>query len=280
MSEDPERALAKSLLSAAAVHERTGALYGQLAAGRSDHFVVDEAKLGPLADTVAELTASRFPALTVPFHARWRHFEVGGVDRFRSLARARNWATPEETARAMGDLAIISVLLDAGAGPRWRYHEAASDMVIGRSEGLALASFAMFASGAFSAVPTDPLRADASALEDLTADEFSNGFQITDENPLEGAAGRLALLSDCAAALRERPDLFASQDDPRPGGLIDALAAEAGGSALPAEVILSFVLEGLGPIWPSRLMLGGVPLGDAWHHPSLNLGGPAPDIVP
>ena len=37
----------------------------------------------------------------------------------------------------------------------------ASGKTIGRSEGLALASLDMFASGAFSAMPRDPLRADA-----------------------------------------------------------------------------------------------------------------------
>ena len=29
------------------------------------------------------------------------------------------------------------------------------------------------------------------------------------------------------------------------------------------------MLEHLGPIWPSRLPLGGVPLGDTWRHPAI-----------
>jgi hypothetical protein len=66
-------------------------------------------------------------------------------------------------ARAEFDLAIVSVLLDAGAGPQWRYHDATTGSSIGRSEGLALASLAMFLGGAFSAGPRDPLRADADA---------------------------------------------------------------------------------------------------------------------
>jgi hypothetical protein len=35
---------------------------------------------------------------------------------------------------------------------------------------------------------------------------------------------------------------------------------------LPAPVILEVLLAALGPIWPGRLSLGGVPLGDCWRH--------------
>ncbi len=274
------RAAAEALLTAAAVKERTAALFAHIEAGRSDHFRFEPAALPAIAATVAELTRSRFPDLQVPLHSRWRHFEGGGRDRFASLAAARGWQNAAEAARAMGDLAIVSVLLDAGAGPLWRYTEAVTGDVAGRSEGLGLASFAMFASGAFSAVPADPLRADAAGLETLTAEEFAAGFQLGPDNPLEGAEGRRLLLADLAGAIRERPDLFAREDDPRPGGLIDALAAEAVDGTLPAASILALVLEGLGPIWPSRLELGGVPLGDTWRHPALTGDAPGSDLVP
>ncbi|MEO1104028.1 MAG: DUF1688 family protein, partial [Pseudomonadota bacterium] len=110
--------------------------------------------------------------------------------------------------------------------------------------------------------------------------EFAAGFQIGPDNPLEGTDGRRALLVALAGALRASPDLFASEDDPRPGGLIDALAAEADGKPLPAATILSFVLEGLGPIWPSRIELAGIPLGDTWRHPALGDEAPGSDLVP
>ena len=278
--DDAELEAAHALLTAAAVKDRTGKLFSLIEDNRSANFTFDADALPAIADKVAGLTRSRFPSLDVPFHSRWRHFEVGGHDRFASLAAAREWSSAAEAARAMGDLAIVSVLLDAGAGPRWRYTEAATGDVVGRSEGLALASFAMFASGAFSAVPADPLRVDAAGLESLTDEEFRAGFQIGPDNPLDGAEGRRALLTDLANALRFAPDLFASEDDPRPGGLIDALAAEAGDSPLPAQTILSFVLEGLSPIWPSRISLAGVPLGDTWRHPALDGGTPGDDLVP
>lgn len=275
-----DEAVALSLLTAAAVRERSARLFARVEDGRSEHFTFDPDALPAIADRVAALTRERFPDLSVPLHARWRHFEVGGVDRFGGLAAARGWTSPADAARAMGDLAIVSVLLDAGAGPRWKFHEPMTGEVAGRSEGLALASFAMFAAGSFSGVPVDPLRADASALAALTFEEFAAGFQIGPDNPLDGAEGRVELLHRLAAATRSEPALFATEDDPRPGGLIDFLAAGAEDGALPAAAILEAVLEGLGPIWPSRLELAGIPLGDAWHHPALGDGTLGSDIIP
>ncbi|MBJ3776548.1 URC4/urg3 family protein [Acuticoccus mangrovi] len=283
MSETADEAAleaARYLLSAAAIRERSAALFARIEDGSSEHFAFAPEAMGPIADMVAALTRERFADLEVPFHSRWRHFEAGGIDRFASLAAARGWASPAEAARAMGDLAIVSVLLDAGAGPLWRYHEAATGETIGRSEGLALASFAMFAAGSFSAVPADPLRADAAALDSIGSDEFADGFQIGPDNPLEGADGRRALLASLADAVRLAPDLFAVEDDPRPGGIIDALAAEAVDGALPAPAILEAVLDGLGPMWPGRLTLAGQPLGDTWLYPALGDGSPGSDLVP
>lgn len=280
MHPEPALETALWLLSADAIRERSAALFTRIEDGHSGQFsFVPEAMAG-IAGRVAALTKERFPALAVPLHSRWRHFETGGHDRFGALADARGWTSREEAARAMGDLAIVSVLLDAGAGPAWRYREAVTGETAARSEGLALASLAMFASGAFSSVPTDPLRADAEALESLGEEEFAAGFQITPDNPLEGAEGRRALLAALARAVRSAPDLFASEDDPRPGGLVDALAAEAENGQLPATAILSSLLEGLGPIWPGRTTLGGLPLGDTWGHPALGDGTPGSELVP
>lgn len=62
------------------------------------------------------------------------------------------------------DLHIVSVLLDAGAGPDWKYKETDQEGRLlwegGRSEGLAVASWNMFVQGVFSASQTDPLRVD------------------------------------------------------------------------------------------------------------------------
>lgn len=56
---------------------------------------------------------------------------------------------PIEAARRLVDLFVVSVLLDAGAGPRWVYEELKTGLRIARSEGLAVASLDMFESGLF-----------------------------------------------------------------------------------------------------------------------------------
>ena len=97
-----------------------------------------------------------YPALDIPFHARWRHFSVGGIDRWGAVREAAPWQDAAAMARAAFDLAIVSVLLDAGAGPDWRYEEGRTGETFARSEGLAVASFDMFIGGAFSSRPTTP----------------------------------------------------------------------------------------------------------------------------
>jgi hypothetical protein len=163
---------------------------------------------------------------------------------------------------------MVSVFLDAGAGPTWRYRSK-SGLAIGRSEGLGLASLAMFESGIFSANPHDPLRADADVLANLSIADLERGLQVSDENPLVGLQGRVDLLRNLGKLVASRPDVFGRHDTPRPGGLFDRLAARAENGPLPAPVILSELLQQLGPIWPSRLTLGGIALGDCWRHPAL-----------
>ncbi|HEY0093812.1 MAG TPA: DUF1688 family protein, partial [Archangium sp.] len=135
-----------------------------------------------------------------------------------------------------------------------------------RSEGLAVASFRMFLAGAFSSDPAQPLRADAEGLQRLTLESLARGFQVTEANPLAGLEGRLALLHGLGRAL------------PRPGALYDMLAAW--GPKVPAAEVLGRVLESLGPIWPGRITLDGVNLGDVWHHPVMGAEGSPDSLVP
>ena len=175
----------------------------------------------------------------------------------------------DESARAAFDLAIVSVLLDAGAGSSWTYHDRRSGAAIGRSEGLALATLAMFEDGAFSANSSDPLRVDAAVLRDLPAKKVRGGLQINDANPLVGLEGRINLLRRLGQVVTEHPEIFGQQDSPRPGGIFDALAARSREKVIRAPAILSELLLHLTPIWPLRQKLAGIPLGDCWHHPLL-----------
>jgi hypothetical protein len=276
----PDSAAALSLLSAKAVRERA---HRMLAIGLDDrlpHFRVDLGRLDDAVERVLATTRTAYPSLNVPFHSRWRHFTVDGDDRWAALARAAHWPGRATRARAEFDLAIVSVLLDAGAGPRWRYRDPTTGVETGRSEGLALASLAMFANGAFSSDPGDPLRADAQALAALPVERLRDGFQASDANPLSGLEGRAALLRRLGQVVGERPELFGRHDAPRPGGLFDHLAARAEARAIDAASILTELLLALGPIWPSRLTLGDVPLGDCWRHPSIVTADATSGLVP
>ena len=67
---------------------------------------------------------------------------------------------------------------------------------------------------------------------------------------------------------------------PRPGGLFDHFTSLTADRTIPAPAILSELLRHFGPIWPSRLTLGGVPLGDCWKHPSLASADATNELVP
>ena len=139
------------LRNAAAVRERCALVHHWVAAGRSQHFTLDESRLANVAAYVADVTRTAYPDLKIPPHSRWRHFSAGGIDRWSSITQ--RFDDTGECARAAIDLATISVLLDAGAGDRWRYRELSSGLVFTRSEGLAVASLDMFTSGIFSSDP-------------------------------------------------------------------------------------------------------------------------------
>jgi hypothetical protein len=276
-----DRAAAEALLTPAAVRARAQAMLTLAKAGQLFHFRLDESKLDACAAYVLDAMRANYPTLDIPFHARWRHFVVDGVDRWAALAQRATFPDAAAQGRAAYDLAIVSVLLDAGAGADWRYRDPATGRAVGRSEGLALASFDMFAAGAFSSDPADPLRVDAPALARLSADKLAAGFQAGDGNPLVGLDGRAALLRRLGDAMAASPDVFAAGGALRPGALFDRLRAEADGGPLPAAAILREVLLRLGPIWPSRLSFGGVALGDTWLHPlAPATGGGPPGYVP
>lgn len=273
--------IGRKLLSARAVRERSNQLLTFGLSNKLDHFIVDMARLDPTADYVLRVIRSNYPNLGVPPHSRWRHFELGEVDRWGLLAGSRDWTDPMQLGRAAFDLAFVSVLLDAGAGPKWAYAEAATGETYSRSEGLAIASLVMFSSGAFSSDPYDPLRADARALAGLTLEELADGFQVSSANPLVGLEGRLGLINRLGPAMQERPDVFGAPDGIRPGGLLDRLAQEATKTGkLAAPVILDVLLDALGPIWPGRYMLGDVPLGDTWKHSKIVVGDASDGLLP
>ena len=245
-------------------------------------FTLHLENLDRAADATVEVIRRVYPTLVIPYHARWRHFAVGGKDRWRALATAITTVSRTsawELARLRLDLCVVSVLLDAGAGPTWRYRERTTGQVHTRSEGLAVASFEAFRAGLFSSDPSQPLRADADGLAKVSAAALARAFQVDQLNPLDGLEGRAALLRRLGGVLRGRPDLFGAVPA-RPGRLLDRLNEDAKDGQLPARTILAALLDGLAPIWPGRLSIDGENLGDVWQHPVAAPDGPAPGLVP
>ena len=247
---------------------------------RLPNFSVDLDKLEATARLVIDTTRAAYPTLDVPFHSRWRHFDIDGFDYWKEIDQAMAWPSAAERSRTACDLAIISVLLDAGAGPNWRFRYEVSGEFVSRSEGLALASLVMFRNCEFSKWPSYPLRVDGSILADFSETKLSHGFQASKGNPLADVAGRAALLRRLGQTVLAAPQIFGLKDSPRPGGLFDHFAALAENGQIAAPLILQEVLAHLGPIWPSRLTLGGVALGDCWRHPALKIGDATSGLVP
>ncbi|WP_206078396.1 URC4/urg3 family protein [Poseidonocella sp. HB161398] len=272
LAEADTAATADWLQSPDAIRAQCGALYDLGVAGRLDHFTVDPDRLEIAAEEVVATILETYPDLAVPPHSRWRHFVLDRRDRWAEQA-AKLDVPPQEMARLECELAIVSVLLDAGAGPLWTYHDPDTGAEFARSEGLALASLDMFMAGAFGS-GTGPGTTTA-RLSRFSAEALAAGFQVTEDNPLEGLEGRAALIAALGKAVEAQPLVFG--DTPRLGQIADHLAGLADEDGLPAETILRVILKTLSPIWgEDRPVLDGVSLGDCWPHPQA----PAPGLVP
>ncbi len=260
---------ARALLSAAAIRERCERVFALVERGAGRHFALDLSRLGGVADRVAATTRRRYPDLVVPYHSRWRHFGVGGIDRAALVAADADAA---ERTRAAIDLAFVSVLLDAGAGAQWRYREAETGQLWGRSEGIAVASLRAMQAGMFSAAPAQPWRADAAGLMRLAGERLGDVFQHSASNPFPGLEARAALLRRLGEVCRAHPELFGTAA--RPGHLFDYWRRAGGGLA--AAAMLHTLLATLGPIWASGPVVDNVALGDCGRHSGL----PGDGLVP
>jgi len=272
---------ATELRTTVAVRERCGQLLERARIGHSHWFEVDDGRLNACADEIVNATRNRYPKLHVPVHSRWRHFEAGGVDRKARLDELLGNVPRSTRAKAMVDLVFVSVLLDAGAGPDWKYTESSTGKTFTRSEGLAVASFHAFTSGMFSSDKDRPLQADAKGLRALVTDRLAQAFQVSEGNPLVGLDGRAILLRRLGEVLQDTPEVFGEEG--RPGEMFDFIAS---GPDVPhtadvaAHDILSQILMSLSGIWPMGSSMHGVPLGDVWRHSAVRADGPSDGWVP
>lgn len=249
------------LLTPEAIRNSTQKIFNLCEEGGTN-FKLNLDKLAPCSDYVLDVIKENYPSLDIPFHSRWGHFQVGSVDRETKLNGLIETRDPMERARTKLDLAIVSVLLDAGAGKEWKYKEAGT--FFSRSEGLAVASFHMFLDGHFSSSKDNQFQADAQGLMAFNSESLRSGFQICDDNPLIGVEGRVELLNKLGETVSKNKEFFPKG---RPGSIIDYLCAKHGKN-FTVKDILSAILLGLGPIWPGRISAKGVNLGDVWHYPA------------
>ncbi len=251
------------ILSPRCIRDGAKKIFDATQSGKT-HFAYHPEKLTSTVDFVMETIKQNYPDLNIPFHSRWGHFRPGGEDRAKWLERQISQLDRIEQARIKWDLVIPSVLLDAGAGPDWKYHEMETNKDFNRSEGLGVASFHMFMAGQFSSKGIQ--QTDAEGLKKITPASIEKYFQVSPSNPLVGVEGRARLLQNLGKAM-ENKTFFKNG---RPGNLIDYLISKHG-NTIPAESLLRAVLDALGPIWPGRETFEGVNLGDVWKHSSLGL---------
>jgi hypothetical protein len=237
------------------------------------HFNLHLDKLEEVSQFVTEVTLKNYPTLNIPFHSRWNHFQVGGIDRLQELKENLETFSLHEQTKSKLDLVVVSVLLDAGAGMRWRYQEEKNQKEYSRSEGLAVASFRMFMSGFFSSDPSFPLRVDAEKLCSISLTDLEKAFQSSESNPLVSLEGRLKLLHNLGKTLQTNTQFFGMRN-PRIGNILEFFLEISSGQQekLSATQILRCIQDALGPIWPGRTQLNNVNIGDVWAYRPLGKG--------
>ncbi|CAR22603.1 URC4/urg3 family protein [Lachancea thermotolerans CBS 6340] len=245
--------------------------------GGGHYFDLDLGQMPRVADFLCEIVKRDYGTeyASIPPHGRWQHLNHGHPGRVEGLiAQWRDSGVDEvEVARKLVDLLVFSVLVDAGAGNSWKFTVPGSSTSVGRSEGLAVASYYLFVEGSLSDDRDDPYKVTGRALSNFDAELFSRGFQVSEANPLAGAPGRVSLIQRLGAALLARPDIFGAEA--RPGALVDYLYAkstvtsDAAGATSPTidlQDVWDALMQGLTSIWPAgRTVVNGEPLGDAWR---------------
>ncbi len=212
-----------------AIRERCQQVFDAARRGELEHWRLDESKLPEVTTRVATLTKQNYPDLArIPYHGRYRHFDVGGVPRLAQFdAKIAHFSQDEQLA-ARFELVITSVLLDAGAGRlgatarRWRALHTLGGL--GRRQ---LRTVPVWRLGR---QPGGAARRCAGAHR-LTARALGDAFQVSDDNPLTGVEGRAALLRRLGDVVALAPEYFGSSESARLGNLgVVAFAHRARGS--------------------------------------------------
>ncbi|KZS96733.1 DUF1688-domain-containing protein [Sistotremastrum niveocremeum HHB9708] len=267
---------AEWLRSLPSIRTQCSKVFALAKAGKLDCWEYHPEKEGDVVQFCADIITRDFGTnySSIPPHGRWRHFDLPNrkprIAPLRESWTAKSISATEQTT-ALIDLFLVSVLLDAGAGPTWKYKEATTGDYHSRSEGLAIASVDMFEAGLFSSVEGEPHRVDAKGLANLTTDKIASAMQVSPTNEMAGIEGRAELLIKLSKALSSYPEFFGP--DGRPGHIINFLQknsrVDEGTTKIHIATLWHILMTALAPIWPSRIVLGGLPLGDVWPCPAL-----------
>jgi hypothetical protein len=252
------------ILSPNAVREQSQRIYQYALSGKS-HFILYESKLNEVADFVIEVIKESYPNNDVPFHSRWRHFTPGNHDRVKENPAAFS-SDKLEACRQKIELAIVSVLLDAGAGEEWKYLDPADGKLYSRSEGLGIASFYMYVNKLFTLGKGSLPVVDAQGLLNLSEARLGEAFQVREGNSMNGLTGRCQLLQKLGEVLSSSPEVFGK--NARLGNLVDYWLENLG-KEIELSRILQEILIWLSPIWDKRQTYKNFNLGDTWDHPAL-----------
>ncbi|CAO3647740.1 unnamed protein product [Cunninghamella echinulata] len=250
------------------VRERCYSVYERAQENKLNYFNVDETKLEQIIQEVEEITRERFGVNlnNIPPHSRLNHF---GNNRLEDLRE--KWQTVDalEQTRRWINLVLVT----------WKY-TTKEGQAIGRSEGLAIASLDMFLNGYFSSDTVIKDRVDAKGLEKLTTDTISQGFQVSSSNPLVGLEGRSNLLKKLANVLTSQDIYFKRGDSIRPGHLVDYLLDKSAGDKIINVIDIWEIVMSLAPMWPARITINNIPLGDVWPCTCLEDKGNYENLVP
>lgn len=179
------------------IRGRCGEIYKLAELGRLENFTLHAKRMDKVVDMILKLIERDYGKTDqhsindtlkkIPPHGRWRHF---GEQNLQELIKNLSTCCGEGSIpKSILDLFVVAVLLDAGAGDKWKYKDV-DGSVYSRSEGLAVATLRMFQDEQFG--QSQPNRiVDSSKLKTLKEEEFKRSFQVSEDNPLLGVKGRV-----------------------------------------------------------------------------------------
>ncbi|MEZ4399268.1 MAG: DUF1688 family protein [Kofleriaceae bacterium] len=288
--------------------------------GELRHFKVDRDRVSAVADRVIAVTRANYPNLRIPVHGRLGHFRVGGVDRVAELASAATAAGAVAAESLIDLVVVSVLLdAGAGDGWRYREPATGLELARSEGLAVAsLRAFqaGLFSADALSPLRVDA--AALRSIDDAQLEAAFQASPANPLVGVAGRAELLRRLGDAIDAQPGlfpggRPSgLLTSVRARAGGGVLGTGGATgigggggvgAGGAAhggigggnspysgggghghggyeVRAADLLGDLLEGLGPIWPGRIELGGVNLGDCWRHPAAGGTGVSAGLVP